>query len=266
MASQTASKTPTKQRNSWTLVEEKEFLILCRELTIAEQLDNCVTSAGNEEVYSFIRDGLIEKGFEKREVDKIRSKYRKLKMKYNDVKDHNLTATGRSRKEWIHYTVADDVWGHRPTASAKVTDTDDFELEDKQENSLSLSNVPVQSISDNEGEPTVAKKIKLAGQAGSSKAVVKIQPGTKIFRKKKTEMNVMADNDKYFIDQMVELEKTRMEQQMKMERERLQAEIAAKEANIKFQREMMEMMMQMQMQQHPLQAPQPPPQKHFYDF
>ena len=28
MASQSASKTPTKQRNSWTLVEEKEFLIL----------------------------------------------------------------------------------------------------------------------------------------------------------------------------------------------------------------------------------------------
>lgn len=51
-----------------------------------------------------------------------------------------------------------------------------------------------------------------------------------------------------------------------MERERLQKEIAAREANIKFQREMMEMMMQMQMQQHPLQAPQPPPQKHFYDF
>lgn len=162
--------------------------------------------------------------------------------------------------------MADDVWGHRPTASTKVTDTDDFELEDKQENSLSLSNVPVQSISDNEGEPTAAKKIKLAGQAGSSKAVVKIQPGAKSFRKKKTEMNVMADNDKYFIDQMVELEKTRMEQQMKMERERLQAEIAAREANIKFQRETMEMMMQMQMQQHPLQAPQPPPQKHFYDF
>lgn len=136
---------------------------------------------------------------------------------------------------------------------------------DKQENSLSLSNVPVQSISDNEGEPTVAKKINLAGQAGSSKAVVKIQPGTKIFCKKKTEMNVMADNDKYFIDQMVELEKTRMEQQMKMERERLQAEIAAREANIKFQRETMEKMMQMQMQQHPLQAPQPPPQKHFYE-
>ena len=44
----------------------------------------------------------------------------------SDVKDHNLTATGRSRKEWIHYAVADDVWGHRPTASAKVTDTDDF--------------------------------------------------------------------------------------------------------------------------------------------
>ena len=42
----------------------------------------------------------------------------------SDVKDHNLNATGRSRKEWIHYTVADDVWGHRPIATAKVTDTD----------------------------------------------------------------------------------------------------------------------------------------------
>ena len=41
MASQSASKTPTKQRNSWTLVEEKGFLIFCRELAIAEQLDNC---------------------------------------------------------------------------------------------------------------------------------------------------------------------------------------------------------------------------------
>ena len=45
MASQSDSKTPTKQRNPWTSVE-KEFLILCRELAIAEQLDNCVTSAG----------------------------------------------------------------------------------------------------------------------------------------------------------------------------------------------------------------------------
>ena len=38
MASQSASKTATKQRSTWTLVEEKEFLILCRELEIAEQL------------------------------------------------------------------------------------------------------------------------------------------------------------------------------------------------------------------------------------
>ena len=44
-----------------------------------------------------------------------------------------------------------------------------------------------------------------------------------MLRKKKTEMKVMADSDRYFIDQMVELEKTRMEQQMKMERERLLA-------------------------------------------
>ena len=43
----------------------------------------------------------------------------------------------------------------------------------------------IQSISDNEEEPLVGKKIKLDGQAGSSKAVVKIQPGTKNFSKKK---------------------------------------------------------------------------------
>ncbi|XP_068686700.1 uncharacterized protein [Montipora foliosa] len=53
MSSQSASKTPTKQRNSWTLVEEKEFLILCREWAIAEQLDNCVTSAGGSAFLNF---------------------------------------------------------------------------------------------------------------------------------------------------------------------------------------------------------------------
>ena len=42
MASQSGSKTPIKQRNTRILVEEKEFLILCRQLAIAEQLDNCV--------------------------------------------------------------------------------------------------------------------------------------------------------------------------------------------------------------------------------
>ena len=52
-------------------------------------------------------------------------------------------------------------------------------------------------------------------------------------------MKVMADSDKYFIDQTVELEKTRMEQQMKMERQRLKAEIVAREANIRFPREIM---------------------------
>ena len=56
MASQSASKTPTRQRNSSTLVEEKEFLILCRELAIAEQLDNCVTSAGVIRREPFIRE------------------------------------------------------------------------------------------------------------------------------------------------------------------------------------------------------------------
>ncbi|KAJ7394536.1 hypothetical protein OS493_000351 [Desmophyllum pertusum] len=161
--SKTPTKTPTKQRNTWPSVEEKEFLIICRKMAIAEQLDNCVTTAGNE-VYSFIRDGLSDRGFERR-------------------------ACGRSRKEWIHYTVADDVWGNRQGLHLhhhlhhiplKLKD-----LDDEQENSLSLSNGLVQSISDDEGEPTVAKKIKLAGQAGSSKVVVKFQPGTKIGRKKK---------------------------------------------------------------------------------
>lgn len=115
--------------------------------------------------------------------------------------------------------------------------------------------------SDDEGEPT-ARKIKIVGQAGSSKAVVKFKPGTKIGRKKKTESKVMADNDKYFIDQMIEFENKRMEQQMKLERERLQAEIAAREATLQFQRDMMQTMMQMN--RHPLQAP--PQQQHFYDF
>lgn len=72
----------------------------------------------------------------------------------------------------------------------------------------------------------------------------------------------MADNDKYFIDQMIEFENKRMEQQMKLERERLQAEIAAREATLQFQRDMMQTMMQMN--RHPLQAP--PQQQHFYDF
>ena len=70
----------------------------------------------------------------------------------------------------------------------------------------------------------------------------------------------MADNDKYFIDQMIEFENKRMEQQMKLERERLQAKSAAREATLQFQREMMQAMMQMN--QLPLQAPLPQ-QQHF---
>ena len=61
MASHSGSKTPTKQRNFWTLVEEKEFLILCRKLAIAEQLDNCVTSAGVKVIFCF--NSIELKGF-----------------------------------------------------------------------------------------------------------------------------------------------------------------------------------------------------------
>ena len=38
--------TPAAKRNTWTTTEEKEFLLICKERAIAEELDNCVTGAG----------------------------------------------------------------------------------------------------------------------------------------------------------------------------------------------------------------------------
>ena len=35
-----------KNRNTWNYIEEKQFLQVCKEFPIAEELDNCVTSAG----------------------------------------------------------------------------------------------------------------------------------------------------------------------------------------------------------------------------
>lgn len=66
----------------------------------------------------------MEAGFEERETFKIREKYRKLKTKYHDVRLHNLKATGRDRKIWHLYDLADSVWGHRPVAARKPIDTD----------------------------------------------------------------------------------------------------------------------------------------------
>lgn len=37
---------PKNKRSTWAQSEEKHFLIICGENAIAEQLDNCVTSAG----------------------------------------------------------------------------------------------------------------------------------------------------------------------------------------------------------------------------
>ena len=38
--------TPVAKRNTWTTTEEKEFLLICKERAIADELDNCVTGAG----------------------------------------------------------------------------------------------------------------------------------------------------------------------------------------------------------------------------
>ena len=43
----------------------------------------------------------------------------------SDIKDHNLSATGLSRKDWILYEIAEEVWGHRPAAEREVVDTND---------------------------------------------------------------------------------------------------------------------------------------------
>jgi len=34
------------KRNTWSLAEEKDFLLLCKERAIADLLDKCMTSAG----------------------------------------------------------------------------------------------------------------------------------------------------------------------------------------------------------------------------
>ena len=39
--------TPLKvKRNTWSIAEEKDFLLLCKEKAITDLLDQCVTSAG----------------------------------------------------------------------------------------------------------------------------------------------------------------------------------------------------------------------------
>ena len=40
-----ADKDSSKKRNVWSAPEEKQILLICSELEIAEQLDVCVTSA-----------------------------------------------------------------------------------------------------------------------------------------------------------------------------------------------------------------------------
>ena len=40
-----ADKDSSKKRNVWSAAEEKQILLICSELEIAEQLDVCVTSA-----------------------------------------------------------------------------------------------------------------------------------------------------------------------------------------------------------------------------
>ena len=40
-----ADKDSSKKRNVWSATEEKQILLICSELEIAEQLDVCITSA-----------------------------------------------------------------------------------------------------------------------------------------------------------------------------------------------------------------------------
>ena len=56
--------------------------------------------------------------------DVLCSHYNRI-FSFIDIRDHNLHATGRSRKEWIHMKVAEQVWGFRPASSSSVLDTDD---------------------------------------------------------------------------------------------------------------------------------------------
>jgi hypothetical protein len=39
------------KRTTWPQSEERQFLVICAENAIAEQLDNCVTSAGVSTLY-----------------------------------------------------------------------------------------------------------------------------------------------------------------------------------------------------------------------
>ena len=99
-------------------------------------------------------------------------------------------------------------------------------------------------------------------KAGDFKVVVKFQPGKSELLKKQTEAKIMADSEKYFVDQMVVLEEKRMNQQMQLETQRLEVEQATSEANLQFEREMMQMMLQMFFQMHQI-AQQHQPQNLF---
>lgn len=171
----------------------------------------------------------MKAGFEQRDSGKIREKYRKLKTKYHDVKLHNLKATGRDRKIWHLYDLADSVWGHRPVAAKKTIDTD------KDETEVFDGDVNCNDDEDDDVQPSKAKKSKK-----DSKMVVKFGRGTG----GKRDANVSSDN--YLVDKLVELEEKRMDNEMKLQRERLEAERATREAQMQFQRDMMNMMVQMQ--------------------
>ena len=55
-----------------------------------------------------------------------------------------------------------------------------------------------------------------------------------------------GDSDNYLIDKLVELEEKRLENEMKLQRERMEADKAAREAQMQFQRDIMTMMLQTQ--------------------
>ena len=127
----------------------------------------------------------------------------------------------------------------------------DFIADDDDDESITCEVENAKSVDiENSDEPHPKK-----AKAGGSKVVVKFQPGKSKLLKKQTEAKIMADSEKYFVDQMVVLEEKRMNQQMQLETERLEAEQATREANLQFQREIMQMMLQMHQiaQQHQLQ-------------
>ena len=55
----------------------------------------------------------------------------------------------------------------------------------------------------------------------------------------------MAESEKYFVTKWQCWKKKRMNQQMQLEAQRLESERATREANLQFQRDMMQMMLQM---------------------